>query len=323
MREFVVMDEKGKKFKLEWVIRLLGTGLFLWLILRSVNARDVFSLVKSISLPGYGFLFLLFLFKQFLTTFRWKLLLDVRGINLPLKDLYISVLYGQTLNQVLPSSIGGDSARVAYLFSRYPDKKSAGVSATLLDRFLGLFALIVIAFFDFPFVSGLSFHQKAIGISILGVIIILVALGLWGEFDSLFTWFLNLDMIPGVIGCQLDKFWTIFIEYRRDWKSLLKGFSLSIVSQGIMILGQYLTFQLIGVQVLLIRLFLVIPVVTLIITLPVSIGGIGVREAALVSMLAISSDAVVSFSIIRYSFYILIPVILFFDTMFRFERDSV
>ena len=310
------MREKRKLF--EWIVRILGTGLFLWLILRSIDGQAIISLLKNISLWGYGFLFLLFLFKQFLTTLRWQILLQFKGITEPIKALYISVLYGQTLNQILPSRIGGDSARVAYLFRQYPDQKAAALSATLFDRLLGLIALIVLAFIDIPFVQGFNPEQKTVVFILLGVVIMLLILAYLGKLDWMFTWFMKLRFIPEAIHNRIQKVWNIFVEYRGSRKILYQGIAISILSQAVMIVGQYLTFQLIGVRVSLLTLFLVIPVVTLIVTLPISIGGIGVREVALVSLLAIRNNEVLSFSLVRYSFYVLIPVILFLEPLMGF-----
>ena len=311
-----------KKPYLEWMVKIFGTGLFLWLILRSTNLQEIILLLRNISLWGYMFLFLLFLFKQFLTTVRWKILLSFKGILAPIKSLYLSVLYGQSLNQVLPSRIGGDSARVAYLFTQYPKKKAAALSATFLDRLLGLIALIFLAFIDIPFVQGFYPGQKTVGVILLGILVILILLTLWGKLDWMFTWSMKLKWFPETIRNRIKNVWDILVEYRGNRRVLFRGLILSLMSQGVMIIGQYLTFHLIGVQVSLIDLFLVIPVVTLIVTLPISIGGIGVREVTLVSLLAIQNNEVVSFSLIRYSFYILLPVILALESIVEFVKNA-
>ena len=315
----LLMRDKRPYF--EWMIKILGTGLFLWLILRSTNLQEIFQLLKNISLWGYIPIFLLFLLKQFLTTVRWKALLNFKGILEPIKPLYFTVLYGQSLNQILPSRIGGDSARVAYLFTQYPKKKAAALSATFLDRLLGLIALILLAFIDIPFVQGFNPGQKAVGVVLLSILVILVILTFWGKLDWMFSWLMKLKWFPETIRVRIKIVWDILVEYRDDRRVLFWGLILSLMSQGLMIIGQYLTFQLIGVQVSLIDLFLVIPVVTLIVTLPISIGGIGVREVTLVSLLTIQNNEVVSFSLIRYSFYILLPMILLLQSFVEFIKN--
>jgi hypothetical protein len=62
-------------------------------------------------------------------------------------------------------------------------------------------------------------------------------------------------------------------------------------------------------------MYLVVPVVTILVILPISIGGIGVREAAWVSILGISREAVLSFTLIRYSFVILLPLLLLLEPL--------
>lgn len=305
--------EKFRKIKpfIKWAFRIAGTGLFLWLILRSADLETVLFQINRMSILGFGFLFILFLFIQLIVSYRWKILLLASGINETIQNLFISVLYGQTINQILPSSIGGDSARIAYLFNRYPGKKSEALSSTFLDRFIGLFALLVIVFFNLPFVESFTIAQKVSGIGFLGGFMVLIMLTFVGKLDNLINRIINFKFIPLFISQQLNKFWRIYREYRVSKEKVLTAFLISLLTQGITIVSHYITFRLLGIDVLLVRLFVVFPVVFLLVALPISIGGVGVREAALAKMLSINSSEVLSFTIIRYSFYILIPVLLF------------
>jgi uncharacterized protein (TIRG00374 family) len=142
---------KESRSLLLFLLKLAGSALFLWLILRNLDIKAVFVQVFQVRLTVYLFLIILFLVSQFLKSYRWKILLGIVGIQESLKTLYRIFLYGQVLNIILPTSIGGDTARIAFLINKYPSKKSAGVSATLLDRVIGLFALVLIAVCALPF----------------------------------------------------------------------------------------------------------------------------------------------------------------------------
>ena len=302
---------RQRKKLLIWVMRVLGTGFFLWLILRRVRFQEIWFHVNQLSWIAYLFLVFIFLSIQFLTSYRWKLLLSMTGIKEPMYNLYMSVLYGQTINQILPSSIGGDSTRIAYLFNRHPQNKSESISSTFMDRFLGFFALLIIVLCVLPFVNFVSSLQKYLFSSILGAFLIFVVLIFLEIFDGVIERMINLHFIPKFVHHTLDNYWLVFRKYRSRKYQILFTFLLSLFTQGLTIISHYVTFLFLGIDISLIQLFVVFPVVILITALPISIGGIGVREAALNNMLEITGDEVLSFSIIRYSYFLLLPFLLF------------
>jgi hypothetical protein len=259
-------------------------------------------------------LFGLYLFNQVLTAWRWKTLLKLTGIREPLRNLTIAVLYGQTINKLLPSSIGGDSARIAYLFKVNPGHKTAALSATLMDRLLAFLALFLLGFIALPFSTVLDSAQRwAAGMSLV-ILFGLLGLVFWGAVDHWVQGVIGWTRIPDRFQQALARFWQVFLTFRSQKQALLGALTISLLRQGLMLLNLYLLFKLLGAQVKLIDLFLVIPVVTVLVILPISIGGIGVREAALAVLLGISSESVLSFTLIRYSFIILVPLILLVET---------
>lgn len=307
---------------LKWVLRIVGTGVFLWLFLRTASIHEVLRQINRMSILEYGVLFLIFLFIQFLASIRWKLLLAASGIKESVRELFVSVLYGQTINQVLPSSIGGDSARIAYLMSRHPRQKSESLSSTFLDRFLGFFALLLIVFINFPFLEEFSLARKVSVSCILGAFLVLVLLSFAGALDAPVEWIFNREVIPTPVRRLIHRYWDIFLGFRLQKKRVLFAFLLSLSAQVFTIFSHYITFRLLDIDVSLFKLFIVFPVVFIIVALPISIGGVGVREVALASMLGISSHEVLSFSVIRYSYFILLPVLLFLFSMVREIRKG-
>ena len=309
------VDSKVKSWIL-WFLRLLGTVLFLGLILRTINAQELSRQLQTLPLWGYLSLFLLYLFNQFLTAWRWQYLLAVSGIKESLWDLTVAVLYGQTINKLLPSSIGGDSARIAFLINAHPQKKTLALSATLLDRFLAFLALFVLGFISLPFGSVFHFKLK-VSLSILLALFFLGVLAIyWGFFDSMIKSIIKWNRLPEKINAVFDRFWRSFMAYRSHKGAILGALGISLLRQGLMILNVFFLFRLLSIPVTPGELLVVIPIVTIFVIHPISIGGIGVRETALAGFLRIDTESVLSFTLIRYSFIILVPLILLVDTLF-------
>jgi uncharacterized protein (TIRG00374 family) len=294
-----------------WLIRIVGTGLFSWLVLRNGDPWVIIKQVAEIDLFMYVLLCGVFLFQHYLLALRWQVLLRAVNLTSPVMELFRIILYGQGLNKVLPSSIGGDSAKVAYILINNPEDKAQAVSATLIDRLVGLFVLCFIVLFTLPFVDNLPSTPKMGGMAIFGLVVIFVLLIYVGFLDGLIDKILQWSIFSSKLGKQLVKLWNIFKEYRQYPQAMIKAFLLSLLIKIIMIVSQFYTFLSIGVEVPILDMFFSIPLVNLVTTIPISIGGIGVREASLTALLNIPAELVVSYSLIRYSISIVVILLVF------------
>lgn len=308
-------------------MRAVGTVLFLWLILRNVDLGTILSLLGDLSGWLYGVVLGMFLVNQFLTALRWKILLKVVNVQIPLLALYKVVLYGQVLSRILPSTIGGDTARIGYLLAGQPDQKSESVSATLMDRVLGLFALMTIVLITLPFAGVLDGKSAGWLFLSLGLVLGISLYLVYGHLGWLISFVKSWKILQTRLGLRIKKWVKTFLKYRENKAGLAVTFILSLVIQVILVLGQYLTFIALGVQVPLKQLFVAIPLVSLITVLPISLGGLGLREASLAALLNIESNAVLSYTLVRYSISVFLTAILLLETIYshlvtRFHKRS-
>ena len=70
------------------------------------------------------------------------MLISIHGLNPPLGVLVQSFMVGIFFNNLLPSTIGGDVSRMYDVWRLGRDKSSA-VSVVLVDRLLGVIALVL------------------------------------------------------------------------------------------------------------------------------------------------------------------------------------
>ncbi len=317
------MEEKVRRNSIyKWSIRIAGTAIFSWLVLRNGDPNAIIEQIAKIDLLNYILLFVVFLFQHYLISLRWKILLGAVNLFPPIRDLYRIILYGQGLNKILPSSIGGDSAKFAYIMYNHPEDKVAAVGATILDRVIGLYVLCFIILFTLPFIDYISISQKVGGLLVFGSINILVIIIYMRLLDTTIEWILNRKLFKNLVGKYLDKFWYVFQQSREHPAVMIKSILFSIVIKIIMILSQYYTFRAIGVIVPVLDMFFSVPLVNLITTIPISIGGLGVREASLTTLLNISADEVVSYSLIRYSMSIVIIILMLFVSLITNDRNK-
>src|SRR6185436_11317690 len=92
---------------------------------------------------------------------RWRLLIRSQGGDATFGFLARSFLVGVFFNNLLPSTIGGDAIRV-YDTSRAGVGRAAAVEIVVVDRFIGLLALMLFAGVGLLFSSRLTDRMPAL-----------------------------------------------------------------------------------------------------------------------------------------------------------------
>ena len=105
-----------------------------------------------------------------LTTWRWRLLLVSQGVPVSFKKSLKLVFIGHFFNIVIPGSVSGDIVK-AYYISKGEKNKLITTLSVMMDRFIGLVSLLVIAFF--AVLLNYSFIQSVPPLKVLSYILIL------------------------------------------------------------------------------------------------------------------------------------------------------
>lgn len=301
-----------KAINKKYALRLLGSILFVFFALRSVEIAEVSTTLQQINVWIYLGSFLLLFGNRLLYTIRWNLLLQVQDIDVPFWSLFHAVLYGTVFNRILPTTFGGDTARVYWLLKDQPNKKAASVIATLADKVLGLISLVILALLIVPFNPLVDPQIRWLGFGMLILLVIVLAGLLWGNLK----WFakvLQKMMFTDWLRRNINQAFSIIRTYKNAKISLVSALFISLLIQSVNVVNQYLRFATLDIIAPLIFLFLAIPLTTLILTIPISLGGVGLREITLINLLGvigIESQQVVAYSIVGYSQIILLSIVL-------------
>ena len=285
------------------LLRVLGSTILIILVIRSANLGEIFETLKRIDIAIYIFSFFIFLGNKFVVTYRWKRLLRVQHIEAKLLSLYKVNLLGTIFNNILPSTIGGESVRIYWLVKEFPDKNTASVVATLADKLLGLVALVFLAIVVLPLNTIIDPQLKIISIVILGGTLAILGLLVWSPRN----WgpvLIRKLMFNDWLKARFEQILDVLKTFKRSKGTMFVAFILAVLFQVISVTNQFLRFRSIGVDVPIQYLFFVIPITTLIVMIPISIGGFGLREVSLIGLLSIvsiDSAAVVAYTIVSYS----------------------
>ena len=251
-----------------------------WFVLRGIDMAELALMLKtqrhSALIMAGGLLLLQVLFGAV----RWQYIITALSEkNHPsllhtIKYFYISVFF----NCCLPGTVGGDVIRVFLVKSEHTPLPLA-ISSVVIDRMMALAALGVMGFVTMPIMA------QHIGISAWLLMPICAVLGVSGLF-LLF----NLDKISYLRNAH----WLAHLLY--SLRLLITNKKIAVFSLFLAIMGHicycicaYILAESLGSHISLLDSLTLVPWVLLISIIPLSIGGWGLREAAMVFALALIS----------------------------------
>lgn len=301
--------------KIASVFLRVAVSVALLVILFKANKLDLPALSENMRRADMRFLIIAFgvLSLNYLLCFlRWEMLLKAIGITLPLRRVIISFAGGTFFNLFLPSTIGGDFVRTVDLAAH--TRKPRQVFATvLLDRLSGYVGLVLITLFALWLGRDLV-HDRSIFI-IVGIIVGILLLVLFMLFSKpLFSRFHRLLNYPraGRIGEAVRNLHEEIHLFRYHKKMLARNLFISLLIQSVCPLSFYFTARAMGVDASMVYFFIFVPIVSAITLLPISIGGLGIRENMTVfffSKIGIDQNTAVVMSLFSFFFIVLFGAI--------------
>jgi len=243
------------------------------LLLREVGGADIVRVLED-AVPGYlGAACLLFLLGIAIRVFRWRALLHGLGVTPPLKVLLKLYLVGNFFNTVLPSGFGGDVVRVVELAQQ--NRQSAAVGTVIVDRLTGILSLMALGLAVLPFTHGLApwlvwmFVIVAVG-GLLGGVLLLE-----GRLLRRMTARLPQALSLAGQGKLADIYAAVSgLGARAIWLAL----ALSTVFNLVNIAIYWLCGLAVGIDVPPGFYFVFVPLLSLTLLVPISVGGLGARD---------------------------------------------
>ena len=262
--------------------KLAVAAALLLLVLRMVELGQLATVFGSANLYLIGTSFALLLGRLPLMGVRWRLILEQNGYKLTTGYLTKVSMVSMFFSLFLPTVSGGDIVRGFYLTRQRVLLRHA-ITSVLCDRGLGVFTLLVLAVFPAIFIGFWRPELWKIPVGVVG----LAALVLIGSF--LLWRMVNLDYKL----LQKSNYWRSVVESLRTSVSDIVGLIRNRVLVGRLlaltlllhlagIVSVYVAGRALGSEVGFVFYVVFVPVIWLITMLPISIGGLGVREGAFV-----------------------------------------
>jgi len=212
-----------------------------------------------------------------ITSQRWHMLLEVLEIHIGQARTFVINMVGAFYNTFMPGSTGGDLVK-AYYVSKYTTHRTRAVMSVIIDRALGLLALVILG----GFMAALQFKVpdcRRVAIS-CGAVLAATAGGLFVFYHPLWRKNLGLDFIMARLPLQnqvKNGIEAMHLYARRPWIpvwAVVMTFPVHVTT----ITSAYFAGRAFGLPLPFFYYWVAVPVIVLVGAIPISPQGAGVME---------------------------------------------
>ena len=258
---------------------VVSAALIAYLLLFQVNVRELATTLRAVRWPYVIAAALVMILGTALRGVRWRVLLEALDIHVPLRTLVHLYFVGSFFNMFLPSGFGGDAVKIARL-ARETGRTPESIGTTLVERATGLWVLFLMA------LAALPFSRRLLPPAWIFPILALTLGGVVGGFVVMGT-----PLLPWVGGKirlpaqdKLERFYRSVAQL--GYPALLRACGVSLIFDLLLILFTWLLAEGVDVHQPLGVYLLFTPLISFSLALPISIGGLGVREQTFVTLFA-------------------------------------
>ena len=275
-----------------FAFKLSVSGALLTVVLRRLDVSAVGEALARLTPQTVLVAAVLYLFAHGLNAVKLQMMMTGR----PLSDLIRYTFVGLYYGTVLPGQVLGDAMK-AYRLVRPGDDGAEVVAAVVVDKITGLAALVLItgiALLIDP--RGFPDAFPALSFALLAGLVLALLLPL------------VLPRLPNPLDNALGRFLRAWHASTQDWGPLVASLFIGIAFQILAVIVIAYVGAGMGIGLSFAQWIAVVGLVSLILLLPVTFAGVGLREGGLVILLGFvgvaPADAVaLSFALLSYTLF--------------------
>ena len=277
------MSDKNKAILNSAIKFLIAAGLIWWLV--STGRLDLAAAASLFRSPLVILGVFLIGLNLWINSERWRLLATPQNVPAGPFEVFRLTLIGVFFNFAMPGGVGGDVVKAYYFGRDYPEARAAAITSVILDRALGLYAMILMTV-----IVMMIDIRHVMQVTVLKTLFILM-LGLGAGFSFVFLSLFSrrfkragwveslLEKLP--LSHKFLKLYETAHRFGLKRKRILFALALSFLSQSVAIVFLWIAGLAAGfTEISLLTYFLVAPLGFMATAIPISPAGLGVGQAA-------------------------------------------
>lgn len=255
------------------ILKLIFSVVLIYFAFKKVNIMKLFEEIKKVPLWFVLINILISFFTLSTISLRWSLLLfsklKIKNVLIFIRANFLATFY----SLFFPTVVAGEVLKWMVIDKEYPGTPRTKVlGSIILDRFIGFSVLVFLGL-----ISAIVGEQMGLVIPtfVFGLLIVLFVVFLLIYF--VIYYFDVFKLLPNIHFLhKLDDAFDLFKN--RNKGQILKCLLISLVGEVAWILQIWFISLQFGTNLGILAIFVFIPIISIILILPISIGGFGARE---------------------------------------------
>jgi len=270
--------------KIRTILKIIISFLLIIFIVYNVGVEQIWNQFSNMKLQLFFIVIILDALGVAISAKKWQILLESKRIYVGYIDLLKHYYIGVFFNAFLPTTIGGDAVKSYYL-SKELDKRIEALSSVIMERLTGLIAIVSIGacamLMGYALIPRDAFVIATLVI-IPGPLLLMVLIFKFNAIEkiislSFFSRFSNITDIVRDANSSLQ-------EYSGKKYTLCIALAISFLYHTLLILMNYILALALGLDIELFYFFIFVPITEILILLPITIQGFGVRSGSYVTL---------------------------------------
>jgi hypothetical protein len=303
------------------IMPLIGIALFVYLLLK-FDIKDVINIIYNSKIKYVLLSFLFTIILLISQTFKWFIIAKNQKINIPFWKAFKINLISNFYGFVTPSKLGS-VIRADYM-KKYTGNYGKGFSNFVLDKVFDLTSLFCLAILFL-----IMFNVVHVSIFI-PLILFLIFIGGFLIFYKkerakfLLRWFYQ-KFMPQSLKERSKDFFNAFYEDMPKKRYLLVAFICNLINWIGVYTTIYFSGRAVGIDLGITYFLVILPVATIIAQIPITVNGLGTREATMIFLFGkfgVEAVNVLSMSILNILISGILPsIIAIILLMFNLDKD--
>jgi len=278
---FGKMQLNISRSKIFFFLRVMLSCAILFYLVTFLDWERIKSILPQLSYKYIWQAFIFLLISIFIISIRWSVLLHQFSIKQSIMDSWRFYMIGFFYGIMLPAVVGGDIVRLGLSIKRHRGRKALLAISILFERSCGLIGILMIAAVAVLLAPSLLQEEQMLfdSISRLGgaFIVLFITFFVCIKFTAYERLAERIDFVR-----TCSSLMTLLDYFKKmSFKVIVLILLLSVSAHTMDILSSYYLAKALNINQPLSIFFVVMPIVYAMTLLPISIGGLGIREGVL------------------------------------------
>lgn len=290
------------------LLKIVISVFFIWFVLHRIDLSVLKGYLTGADPVNIVLAFCTLVAGGFAGAASWFTVLRSNGYSLSYPKVCTVHWCGMFFNSFLPSNVGGDLYKGYLLVKNSKEGAARAASTILLDRIINFSVLALTGIFAFCFAFGFFKSAAATAVTVLicfGIVRLLAS-----KCDA-------------ISGNRIVEFLLSLIRFSKDHKNCVLALAGAVVSQGCKIGCHIFLIRALGLDLDTGSVWYIIPLFGFISALPVSLGGIGLREGVAIWVaepLSMAQEELVALSLVSQLLFVSVNCLGFIPFMMLRHR---